>query len=217
MLPGFSLPNRKSPMVYSVNYEGYYTMSHHDREENALKRWFDNFKVDRNAWFATEFETLVVIEVNATAKHISKRQVCQIENVGYAKHKRAGASREVCMDHTAPPAPVLTFAAKRIWEPPPPKSPQELKREAEYERMYRLGYEPRRVPRYRPLTFNPYANPLQSAELPMDYDIEWVQQDFSRQRADAMRMAVMTMAPPAIDKSIIRQLEQMVPKHRRNA
>lgn len=173
-------------MVYQVNYEGYYSMSSHDREENALKRWFDNFKVDRNAWFATEFETLVVVEVNATAKHISKRQVCQIENPGYIKHKvqHMAGTREVVMDHTAPPAPMLTFAAKRIWQPPPPKSAEDLRKDAEYERMYRNGFEPRYIPRL--------------------------------DQQDTMRMAMMTMASLTIDKSILRQLEQIAPKHRRN-
>jgi len=207
-------------MVYQVNYEGYYSMSAHDREENALKRWFDNFKIDRNAWFATEFETLVVVEVNATAKHISKRQVCQIENPGYIKHKveHLAGIREVVMDHTAPPAPILTFAAKRIWQPPPPKSAEELRREAEYERMYRLGYEPKRIcrPVYRPLTM-PFSfdGSLASLESSMEYieEIEWV----PRRRNDmADAMAMMRRVPLTIDKSTLRQLESMTPKHRRN-
>lgn len=204
---------------YQVNYEGYYSMSTHDREENALKRWFDNFKIDRQAWFATEFETLAVVEVPATAKHISKRQVCQIENPGYIKHKvqHTAGTREVVMDHTAPPAPMLTFAAKRIWQPPPLKTPAELKREAEYERMYRLGYEPIRRACYRPMTFNPYANPYDIApSFEQEYEIEWVKRNYQRHQQDAMRMAMMTMAPPTIDKSILRQLEQIAPKHRRN-
>lgn len=208
-------------MVYSTNYEGYYIMSHHDREENALKRWFDNFKVDRNAWFATEFETLIVVDVPATAKHITKRQICQIENPGYIKHnvKHYACTREVCMDHTAPPAPMLTFAAKRIWQPPPPKSAEDRRKEAEYERMYRNGFEPRYIRRavYSPLTTFSFNETPDFSESSINYveEVQWVKRN--NDQSDAMRMVMeMITTPPAFDKSILQQLKSMAPKHRRN-
>src|SRR4051812_33484296 len=111
---------------YYVDYDGYYAMSWHDREENALKRWFDNFKIERYASFASETEWLVVKEVDADCRTNRKRFVCEIGNDG------RGTKREVIMDHTTPPAPMLTFAAKRRWEPPPPKSAAEMRREAEW-------------------------------------------------------------------------------------
>lgn len=50
--------------IYHVEYDGYYTMKWHDDEKNALKRWFDNYKVERFASFASEYEWLVVKEVD---------------------------------------------------------------------------------------------------------------------------------------------------------
>jgi hypothetical protein len=66
------------------------------------------------------------------------------------------------MDHLAPPAPMLTFAAKRLWQPPPPKSPAELKREAEWEMMYRRGLVPRvvRKPVMPPMLFSFKEGPI---------------------------------------------------------
>jgi len=97
-------------------------------------------------------------------------------------------------------------------------SAEELRREAEYERMYRLGYEPKRIcrPVYRPLTM-PFSfdGSLASLESSMEYieEIEWV----PRRRNDmADAMAMMRRVPLTIDKSTLRQLESMTPKHRRN-
>lgn len=188
---------------YHQEYDGYYSMRWHDDEQNALKRWFDNFKLDKNATFATEYECLLVVEVPASSRNIKKRQVCRIEDEGRA------TSREVQMDHTAPPAPMLTFAAKRIWQPPPPKSVADLRREAEYERMYRLGYEPRRrmVP-IRSLGLSVYDNPYQGLQPTFRYreEIEWV----PRRRAaydmlDAL--SLLRMSPPSPPRA---------PTHRRN-
>lgn len=56
-------------MVYHVEYDGYYTMKWHDDEQNALKRWFENYKVERYASFASDYEWLIVKEVASDAKH----------------------------------------------------------------------------------------------------------------------------------------------------
>lgn len=190
-------------MVYHVEYDGYYTMSNHDKEENALKRWFDNYKVDKNAWFANEYECLIVETVDANARHIRKRQICKIEDEGRK------TSREVVMDHTAPPAPMLTFAAKRRWEPPPPKTPAELRRETAYAIMYAQGYEPRilRKPVYNTATPS-WKNPFLVVDgaLTMQYteEIEWVKRGHDYFPLEFMRDTPKFTPPPP-------------PKHRRNA
>lgn len=156
---------------YQVDYAGYYAMSWHDREENALKRWFDNYKIERYASFACDTEWLVVKEVESTSKHRGNRLICEIGDDG------RGTKREVIMDHTAPPAPILTFAAKRKYVPPPPKTADELRREAEWERMYAMGYEPRpRLRRYAMpnILNNSYPVMVQDDEI----EIEWVPRRF---------------------------------------
>lgn len=194
---------------YYPAYDGYYTMSNFDGEQNALKRWFDNYKIDKNAWFATEYETLVVEEVHASARHIKKCQVCLIENIGYMKHGKANAQRKIVMDHTAPPAPILTFAAKRIWQPPPPKTPAELRKEQEFAMMYARGMEPRirRVPVRQTVSFRAWdfdAMPMLEDTIEYREEIEWVKRSYDHIDAMAMMIrAIKSPTPPA-------------PKHRRN-
>lgn len=158
-------------MTYHVEYDGYYRMRWHDDEQNALKRWFDNYKIERYASFANDTEWLVVKEVACDSKTQKKRLVCEIGDDG------RGTKREVIMDHTTPPAPILTFAAKRRWQPPPPKSAAEMKREMEWERMYALGYEPIRRPRYSAPVFFGFdlaKAPDMTATVEIEYDVEWV-------------------------------------------
>lgn len=153
---------------YRVEYEGYYAMSWHDKEENALKRWFDNYKIERYASFATNTEWLIVKELPSERRR-KKRYVCEIGDDG------RGTKREVIMDHTAPPAPVPTFAAKRQYVPPPPKTAAELRQEAEWNRMMAMGYEPVRRPKMRYMT--PIFNLDDMAaleEMTVEYEIEWV-------------------------------------------
>lgn len=115
--------------IYYTDYEGYADIIWHDRDDNALKRWFDNYKLDPRAMFASHYEWLVVEDVTATAKNIKKRYVCSIGD------DRTDRRREIAMDHTAPPPPMVFFAAKIKYEPPPPKSERELALEREYRRM----------------------------------------------------------------------------------
>lgn len=122
---------------YHSEYDGFYAMKWHDAEENALKRWFENFKIERYAHFANDYECLIVEEVPASGKHIKKKQICRIENEGQ------GTTREVPMDHTAPPAPMVFFAAKQRYVPPPPKSAADIRKEEEWRRMTMMGYIPR--------------------------------------------------------------------------
>lgn len=179
-------------MTYHVEYEGYYAMSWHDREENALKRWFENFKIERHACFAADTEWLVVKELPSATRR-KKRIVCEIGDDG------RGTKREVVMDHTAPPAPILTFAAKRQYVAPPPKSPAELRKEAEWHRMMSMGYEPvrRRVPRFKMAAWdvNIVVAPFDFEE---EYEIEWV----PRRHQYYMPRENYVASPP--------------PKHRRN-
>jgi hypothetical protein len=155
-------------MTYYAQYDGYYTMSWHDKEENALKRWFDNFKIERYASFAAETEWLIVKEQPSETRR-KKRYICEIGDDG------RGTKREVIMDHTAPPAPVLTFAARRQYIPPPPKSAAELRKEAEWNRMHMLGYEPIRRPRMRMMpAFLSLDDAIPMMEAEIEYDIEWV-------------------------------------------
>jgi hypothetical protein len=185
---------------YQVDYDGYYAMSHHDREENALKRWFDNYKIERYASFAGDTEWLIVKEVPATCRMRKLRFVCEIGDDG------RGTKREVIMDHTAPPAPLLTFAAKRRYEPPPPKSPDELRRDAEWARMAMMGFRPvaRRVP--RPGTsLGPMSKGMNFATMPdfndeYEITIEWVRD-----------------SPWRFDIPVARQTPPPTPRHRRNA
>lgn len=141
---------------YQLNYDGYYTMKRHDDEENALKRWFENYKVNRYDYFANEYECLIIKEIECMTRRRGKRFVCIIENEGQ------GSKREVMMDHTAPVAPILTFAAKRKWTPPPPKSAAELRREAEWDEMVIRGFRPRLVrrPIIRQLTAVDWSKPF---------------------------------------------------------
>lgn len=181
-------------MTYHVEYDGYYTMKWHDDEKNALKRWFDNYKVERYASFASDYEWLVVKEVSSDSKRGGKRLVCEIGDDG------RGTKREVIMDHTTPPAPVLTFAAKRRWEPPPPKSAAEQRREMEWSIMMARGYEPVRRPRRRPIFIGVdfAAGGSISDTIEIEYDIEWV----PRRRHYDEPVRAYTPPPP--------------PKHRRN-
>lgn len=156
-------------MTYHVEYDGYYTMKWHDDEQNALKRWFDNYKVNRYDSFASECEWLIVKEVDSDTRR-RKRTVCEIGDDG------RGTKREVIMDHTTPPAPILTFAAKRRWEPPPPKSAADQRREMEWMMMEARGYEPIRRPKYRPVIMGVdlASGPGMTAMVEIEYEIEWV-------------------------------------------
>jgi hypothetical protein len=154
---------------YHTEYEGYYSMSWHDQETNALKRWFDNYKIDRGATFAAETEWLIVKELPSRTKR-KRCYVCEIGDDG------RGRKREVIMDHSAPPAPMLTFAAKRRYEPPPSKTVAELHKESEYARMRRLGYEPVRRAKYKlpRVSFGPNFDITPNTSVAVEYEIEWV-------------------------------------------
>lgn len=184
--------------IYHVEYDGYYRMKWHDDEENALKRWFENYKVERYASFASDCEWLVVKEVDCDAKSRRKRLVCEIGDDG------RGTKREVIMDHTTPPAPMITFAAKRRWEPPPPKSPAEQRREEEWHRMSMMGYEPVYRPKRKPLRAIDFSRPFSMMDMMEDmtveYEVEWVRR---RPMFYDVPRAPLKAPPP--------------PKHRRNA
>lgn len=181
-------------MVYHPEYDGYYAMKWHDDEKNALKRWFDNYKIERYASFACDTEWLVVKEVSCDSKSRKTRLVCEIGDDG------RGTKREVVMDHSTPPAPMLTFAAKRLYVPPPPKSPAEVRREMEWSSMMARGYESVRRPRYTMAALDWAAGADVTAMVKMEFDVEWVRR---RPSYYDVPKAAYTPLPP--------------PKHRRNA
>jgi hypothetical protein len=117
--------------VYHIEYDGYYNMINHDKRENALRRWFDNYNIDKNAYFASDYEWCIVKEVNSTAKRGGKRYICEIGH-----DKTDVAERSYTMDHTAPEPPLMFFAAKIKYIAPPPPSVEDIRREMEYRRMY---------------------------------------------------------------------------------
>lgn len=182
-------------MAYHPEYDGYYRMRCHDDEVNALKRWFDNYKVNKDHWFASDCEWLVVKEVPAFTKRYKKRYICEIGDDGL------GIKRVVVMDHTTPPAPLLTFAAKRKWEPPPEKSSAELRQVEEWYRMQRHGYIQERVPIWPKIRFyddGPSAKTIREVE----YTTRWVKrpQTYFKDEIEAPRKI---LTPPTL-------------KHRRN-
>jgi hypothetical protein len=158
--------------IYQVEYDGYYSMYWHDIESNALKRWFDNYKVDRWISFANNYEWLVVKEVKTDTKR-KVRYICEIGDDG------RGTKRVVIMDHTAPPAPLLTFAAKARWQPPPPKTPEQLRQEAEWRRMMAMGYRPVEVPKRTPRWAVDFSLKGMDGTVVMEYEteIKWVLDD----------------------------------------
>lgn len=173
--------------LYHVEYDGYYTMRWHDDEPNALKRWFENYKVERYAFFASDYECLVVSEVPSTSKRGGKRYHCDIVN------DSTGAHREVAIDHTAPPAPTIFFAAKRKYEPPPPKTAQQQRAEAEAENMYRKGLRPMRIPVWSAMDFSAgpdFGDAPSMREI--NYRTEWVLQTPSHSKI----ISTPTPAPP---------------------
>lgn len=171
---------------YHVEYDGYYRMSWHDSEENALKRWFENFKVEQYASFAADTEWLVVKELPSGTRR-KKRYICEIGDDG------RGTKRDVIMDHSAPPAPLLTFAAKRRYEPPPPKTAAELRQEAEWNRMHLLGYEPIRRALYKPISVSFSLDMDMNEPIEIEYDVEWVRR---RPRDYYMPPSAPYKAPP---------------------
>lgn len=179
---------------YHVEYDGYYAMSWHDQEANALKRWFENYKIEKYASFASDTEWLVVKEL-PSERRCKKRLVCEIGDDG------RGTKREVIIDHTAPPAPVLTFAAKRLYVPPPPPTPAELRKHAEWSRMMARGYEPIYRPkrRYAAVSFDPRMAIPESLNFDDDCEVEWV----PRRRLRHYDEAPVNFRPPP-------------PTHRRN-
>jgi hypothetical protein len=155
-------------MTYQPQYDGYYRMKWHDDEENALKRWFENFKIDKNASFAWETECLVVKEVPAKCKRQTIRYVCEIADEG------RGTSRQVVMDHTAPTPPWVFFAAKKKYEPPPPKTAKQLREEEEFYHMTSRGYRPIRRPKRRKMSFADLHQSAVVANQTVEYEIDWV-------------------------------------------
>jgi hypothetical protein len=123
--------HRQDKKIYHIEYDGYYTMASHDKQENALRRWFDNYKIDKDGYFANDYEWCIVKEVISTARRGGKRYLCEI---GDDDPRNTWHTREYTMDHTAPEPPVLSFAAKIKYIAPPVKSAHDLIRELEWHR-----------------------------------------------------------------------------------
>lgn len=137
--------------TYVTDYPGYWNMKFHDSEQNELKRWFDNYKIDRYAAFQTDYEWLVVKEIETAVRGKKIRYVVEI---GADHHDKR---REVVMDHQAPKPPVMTFAAKRKYVPSPPKSAYDIMMEEVRWRKEMLYFEQMR--RYAPVFSAPQDSP----------------------------------------------------------
>lgn len=145
-------------VLYTQDYPGIYSMQAHDAQDQ-LKRWFDNYKVDRYASFASQYEWLVV-------KTEGKRVFCEIGDDG------RGTVRTVEIDLNAPPAPILTYAAKERYVPPPPKTAAEIRRDEEWSQLYRMGYVPfRSVPK-------PRREPVRMIQRPKN-GLSWLDMDLN--------------------------------------
>lgn len=127
--------------LYYSDYPGYSDMLWFDCQDNKLYRWFMNFKQKRDDSFCSDYECLIIEQVPRKIGRFTKKIY-----VGRLECNMTGLTRDVVFDVTAPEPPVLTFAARRQYEPPPPKTAAELRKEAEYERMRRKGYELRHRP-----------------------------------------------------------------------
>lgn len=162
-----AVKKKKTVDPYHSEYDGFYSMKWHDAETNALKRWFENYKVDKYASCAGETECMVVTEVPSTGKR-GKRYHVDIIDEG------RGTQRDYVMDHTAPEPPTVFFAAKRKYEPPPPKTARQLQQERDDEMRYRQGLRPMRYPVFGSITS---AGPdADMAIRNLDYITKWVAQ-----------------------------------------
>lgn len=98
---------------YNAKYPGIWPMQWHDAEKSEIKRWFDNWKVERYASFAAEYEWLTIAEVPV---QIGRRK--GVRYVGEIGADHTTERRKVEFDPSAPPPPTLYQPASKKYEPP---------------------------------------------------------------------------------------------------
>lgn len=86
-------------MAYYREYPGIYVMEIHD-EHPELRRWFENWKANREARFNSDHEYLLVEEKKFTTVR-GRERVRYVGSVG----EEGELTRRVEFDHTAPPPP----------------------------------------------------------------------------------------------------------------
>jgi hypothetical protein len=89
-------------------------MKWHD-DEDALKRWFNNYKVGRYESFVTEYEWLVITE-----KPYEVRGRRYVRYEGEIGRDYNTIRRKVAFEAAAPPPPTFMIPAKKKYTPPPP-------------------------------------------------------------------------------------------------
>lgn len=97
-----------SPAIYFTTYPGYLLMQCHDDETNDLKRWFDNYKVDKYATFTCEHEWLVIDEQEFFDVRGKRRR----RFVGVIGADHTETCRKVDFDTSAPPPPTFWRPSK---------------------------------------------------------------------------------------------------------
>lgn len=102
-----------TPEPYIFDYPGVWAMHYHDGAAE-LKRWFDNYKIDKGAWFANDYEYLTIEECRYGAgRNAGIYYVGKIGEDNTAKH------RVVRFEANAPPPP--TFMRKPLRDKPVPQ------------------------------------------------------------------------------------------------
>lgn len=102
--------------MYNEKYEGYWSMRWHD-EDSDLQRWFDNYKVDRNA-YVSEREWLTIEEYSWACRG---KKITRYDGTIGADHDNR--KRLVRFETGAPPPPTFMQPVKIKYVPP---TPQEL-------------------------------------------------------------------------------------------
>jgi hypothetical protein len=126
----------KVPSLYKLDYEAADEMRRFDGEQ-ALRRWFDNWKIDREAHFAADDEWLTIEERKFRgARRTGVRYIgtiCDVEELG--------PRRAVVFETNAPPPPTFHRPAKIRPEPPRRRARDSntLTVDTIYEAMDRLG------------------------------------------------------------------------------
>lgn len=92
-------------MSYYEDYPGSCGMRYHDKEPD-LRRWFDNYKLDRAAAFPWAFQWLTIEE-----KHFETRRRRHIRYEGSIGDDNGTVVRTVLFETDAPPPPTFYRAA----------------------------------------------------------------------------------------------------------
>ena len=101
---------------YQEKYPGTWAMKWHDDKLSDLQRWFDNWKLEKYAFFNSETEWLTIEEHSWTCRG---KKITRYEGTIGADHHNY--VRKVKFETGAPPPPTFFVPVKRKYEPPPPE------------------------------------------------------------------------------------------------